>query len=460
MSEQLEPIAAPPPPTPRLRWLWLLLSIVFLAYFAIGFSALEWPKPGEPVSVTNERTELKSLLKFRLISENLQKQAEQSGAASIPGANPDQNLITLERRLEPIAQNSDEAAALLLTAQSVRGAERSSVALDRLLLSESEQSIVLGEAFSGILHDAAQIEGDSIEARAARYLVEHPEAETVPISALGIQANPALLITAILLLAGAFLGGIVLFLVYLVLKLTGKLPNAGYQEDLSPPETDRHAGRFFVYLGFFILLMLFVEIVGQAAQINSTWLNVGLMAVMVAMAPFFGTMPIRGQSFSAKRLLGRTKGLPGLVLWGIAGFAANFPVAMAMMLPLFPFRESLPVPRHQAIEELLSNSGAGQVFALFFVAAVAAPIVEEIMFRGVLTPALIKVLRSPAVGIIVGGVMFSIIHPQGPLLWPSLAMIGISSAILARQTGSLIPSIVLHACHNGTILILNLAINT
>jgi len=95
------------------------------------------------------------------------------------------------------------------------------------------------------------------------------------------------------------------------------------------------------------------------------------------------------------------------------------------------------------------------MIGLFLVIAIFAPLIEEPTFRGLLFPALTKVFRSPFWGVVISGIMFAIIHPQGPVVWPSLAVIGISCAILTRQTGSLIPAVVLHFCHNATIVALS-----
>jgi membrane protease YdiL (CAAX protease family) len=45
------------------------------------------------------------------------------------------------------------------------------------------------------------------------------------------------------------------------------------------------------------------------------------------------------------------------------------------------------------------------------------------------------------------------IHPQGGALWPVLAWIGGMAAYLTYRRQSLIPAIVMHACHNTTIIL-------
>jgi membrane protease YdiL (CAAX protease family) len=52
--------------------------------------------------------------------------------------------------------------------------------------------------------------------------------------------------------------------------------------------------------------------------------------------------------------------------------------------------------------------------------------------------------------------LFAMVHPTGVPAWPALAAIGAMAALLTFQTRSLVPSIVMHAVHNGTLLLLNL----
>jgi len=96
-------------------------------------------------------------------------------------------------------------------------------------------------------------------------------------------------------------------------------------------------------------------------------------------------------------------------------------------------------------------------FGVFLAACVAAPIVEETMFRGVLY----RHLRergihwnralSVAVAAVVNGVIFAAIHPQGILAIPLLATLAIGFTLAREWRGSLVSSITMHALNNSMV---------
>lgn len=80
-----------------------------------------------------------------------------------------------------------------------------------------------------------------------------------------------------------------------------------------------------------------------------------------------------------------------------------------------------------------------------FAAAVAAPVVEEIFFRGFLYRSLRNRFGIASASII-AGVMFGAIHTQYPLIVrPELAFFGVIAALLYERTGSLLPGIAMHS---------------
>jgi membrane protease YdiL (CAAX protease family) len=94
--------------------------------------------------------------------------------------------------------------------------------------------------------------------------------------------------------------------------------------------------------------------------------------------------------------------------------------------------------------------------ALFFVAVlvcVAAPIAEELFFRGFCFTALRRWI-GVAGGAIATGVIFGLIHAgsaEAEFLVP-LAVLGVLLCVLYHRTGSLLPCIVLHALNNALAL--------
>ena len=94
------------------------------------------------------------------------------------------------------------------------------------------------------------------------------------------------------------------------------------------------------------------------------------------------------------------------------------------------------------------------------VACVAAPIVEEIAFRGVLYRHLRDATRghgafaSIVLSTLLNTFVFAIIHPQGLLGVPALMSIATGLTFAREWRGTLVPSMTMHALSNGILMTL------
>jgi uncharacterized protein len=92
------------------------------------------------------------------------------------------------------------------------------------------------------------------------------------------------------------------------------------------------------------------------------------------------------------------------------------------------------------------------MIAGFVAIAIAAPVVEELLFRGLLQNALARYL--PIWGaIILSSFLFSLVHLQ-PYAIPGLMSLSIAFGYLYHRTGSLRTNIILHMANNAFALIL------
>jgi membrane protease YdiL (CAAX protease family) len=101
------------------------------------------------------------------------------------------------------------------------------------------------------------------------------------------------------------------------------------------------------------------------------------------------------------------------------------------------------------------GSGSPSLAAVLFVivgVAITAPIVEEIVFRGYLFPALAR-WRGPWIGALLGAAVFGAAHclVYPPQLLPLMAVFGFAACMLFWFTGSLLPCIALHAMNNALV---------
>jgi len=111
---------------------------------------------------------------------------------------------------------------------------------------------------------------------------------------------------------------------------------------------------------------------------------------------------------------------------------------------------------HPIVPILLAAEDQQTPILILVLATLIAPIVEEIMFRGVFYGYLRSFLHAPA-AILVSALGFAAIHPQGIIGIVPLTAIGCILAIIREWRGSLIAPIIVHACVNGgTLLMLRL----
>ena len=104
-------------------------------------------------------------------------------------------------------------------------------------------------------------------------------------------------------------------------------------------------------------------------------------------------------------------------------------------------------------DKMLNTDTWGGLIANLVVVALIAAVGEELTFRGVLQPWLIKVCRNPHVGIVLGAVVFSAIHFQFYGFVPRFVL-GLLLGYLTYVSKSLWPSMLLHFINNGTTVVL------
>lgn len=115
-------------------------------------------------------------------------------------------------------------------------------------------------------------------------------------------------------------------------------------------------------------------------------------------------------------------------------------------------RSVFPVPEAElrARAARLMPESLRERVALALVAALFAPLVEELFFRGALW-ARLSVGWSRGLVVGVTAVCFTISHPE-PRLWPALGLVGVVLGILRGLNRGLYPCFLLHAAFNATTL--------
>lgn len=163
-------------------------------------------------------------------------------------------------------------------------------------------------------------------------------------------------------------------------------------------------------------------------------------------------------------------------LWGLAWYVMSLPllvVGAALTLFLIFLKGMLenaasgggggiPTTSRDAAHPVfgeLAGADPLTLLVIFLVASVAAPIVEETFFRGVLHRHLRESTRrwgsflSIVACALFVSFIFAVIHPQGLLGVPVLMSLAIGFTLAREARGSLIPCMIAHGVSNGLVLL-------
>lgn len=146
------------------------------------------------------------------------------------------------------------------------------------------------------------------------------------------------------------------------------------------------------------------------------------------------------------------------LIWGFVGYTMNIPILIISLFFVAGLSKILPAAEHPTTTMLTQVQDPMTIVAAFFTACVVAPIAEEIIFRGLLLPALSR-FWSRSLSVVVSSIVFAVIHPTGIPAWPALFGLAVVSSVLAFQTRSIVPSIVMHAIHNTMTLTMAILIS-
>lgn len=140
---------------------------------------------------------------------------------------------------------------------------------------------------------------------------------------------------------------------------------------------------------------------------------------------------------------------------GEAGRAALYLLAVLPVAGLINLVVAtlLDAEEHPQSDMLLDQMALGPLAVTVVLTVVVVPIVEELIFRGILLSALLeRGPRDPArrrwAAIIASSLIFGLIHID-PQLIGGTAVLGFAAAVLRMKSGSLWPAILLHQLNNA-----------
>ncbi len=266
----------------------------------------------------------------------------------------------------------------------------------------------------------------------------------------------------------AGLAGLVLLIVALVQRRSGKFPTR-FQP--APGGDTVYLEAFAVYLTLMCVAQLVVYSVTRGAAPS---LGAGLAGLLLPCLIGVLWPVIRGRGMrDCLRGLGfhRGQGVFREIGCGLVGYISILPiVALGFLLVLVlsglrqgahwiigQFREdataSPEVPMSHPAVDWIAEGNILTILQVYLLAAVFAPFFEELLFRGAFFRGLRARHRVLAAGLLTGFV-FAVIHPQGLLAVPMLMALGFGFGLVREWRDSLIAPMTGHALHNGVLVTL------
>lgn len=133
--------------------------------------------------------------------------------------------------------------------------------------------------------------------------------------------------------------------------------------------------------------------------------------------------------------------------WLLVGLGLQI-VALVALLPIAELAGVDDAPQ-EAVQRL-EDAGGAELALLAVGVVVVAPVVEELVFRGLLLRSLLRRM-SPGWAVAVSAGLFGIVHladPGAAVVVPGLVALGLLTGVEATRTGSLSRPILLHAGFN------------
>lgn len=449
-------------PLSRYSWSW---PFVFAAFFLlIGLQLVSYfsPSTSDTEGAQKISEQLRLYVKLKDVT---------GSEASLPALR--ENVAKLALAIQKETKESDELLGkcrlLLVAEHEISDSEPHEAALKFLRHSKVERdrafAAVYGEPPSKWKStDIARKIGDrNYLSRLAQ--VHAHEIQGDKEARKRILGNPEtlkLLLAIVLIgLFGAGATSVGLWLAFFVRSGSGKLKPRGFPAvatDLG--EADSLGVRVLLYICAYVILPLGImlvggQILGEDARVQ---LLISLASMAVLLVALLGilSLKLRPYFLGWRRTINFEQPLGKLAGLGIVGACMNlipFIIGAAISSVLAQF---LPEPHHPASQILQSGPGPLEISLVFASACIFAPILEEVVFRGLIGPALARKLNSPALGILISAALFASIHPQGIAGWPPLFALGAMFGLTSYYTRSLVPGIIMHALHNGLVLSMGL----
>jgi membrane protease YdiL (CAAX protease family) len=214
-------------------------------------------------------------------------------------------------------------------------------------------------------------------------------------------------------------------------------------------------------------LVFFVWLVGigllQAAAITfvgslQSWqgLFAGNLAAAVGAALVVGLALLVARLTFARGVKGlglRLRTVPKDLVYSFLNLLAVWPLVMAAMsLTVLVLRSlvgrDFEVPQHEALEIITKSPAIPLQILIVVQAVVVAPLVEEVLFRGLFQTMIRSYVGRPWPAIAMASILFAAVHFNASH-WPALFVLALGLGYSYEKSNSLFRPIFMHALFNG-----------
>jgi hypothetical protein len=217
----------------------------------------------------------------------------------------------------------------------------------------------------------------------------------------------------------------------------------------SPPRRISLADGMVYTLLFFVLQEL-AALLYRAAGVEA----LGHVVLLAYVTAGIGTVLIAASGLppgAVARIVGHHAGRPFRGRALLAGIGAGLAAAALGLGWIFvihhvPFLERVAAERAR----VSIYDGPGTFLALSALAVLAAPVVEEFLFRGIVFRGLAR-LVGPTLAVVGSSLLFAVVHPA--ISFPAVFGLGVAAALIYRRTRSLPASMATHMVYNAVVMV-------
>ena len=226
-----------------------------------------------------------------------------------------------------------------------------------------------------------------------------------------------------------------------------------------PEKTWKTEPALRLLLGVFGTMCFGILIAGLVVKLNPGWpdAKTKLLSMVIITISFHGAALLwiqsflKGENISWKSAFGfNLQNQSRAIALGLIAAVVVLPVAWGLQqLSAWAMTSANFHPEPQQVVQEMQKSGVSpfQQAYIALIAMIAAPLVEEMLFRGILYPT-IKQAGFPKLALWGNSILFALTHQNIPAFLP-LVFFAMILTLLYEETGNLLAPIVAHSCFNA-----------